>query len=40
LATGSYDGVARVWNWKGELVASLDKHRGIILKLSKKNHFI
>jgi WD40 repeat protein len=31
LATGSYDGLARVWNLKGELVATLDRHRGRLL---------
>jgi transducin (beta)-like 1 len=33
LATGSYDGLARVWNDKGELKATLNKHKGPIFSL-------
>eukprot|EP01112_Ceratiomyxa_fruticulosa_P010166 TRINITY_DN2682_c0_g1_i1.p1 TRINITY_DN2682_c0_g1~~TRINITY_DN2682_c0_g1_i1.p1 ORF type:complete len:495 (+),score=85.03 TRINITY_DN2682_c0_g1_i1:259-1743(+) len=33
LATGSYDGLARIWNSKGELVNTLAKHQGPIFSL-------
>ena len=33
LATGSYDGLARVWDTEGNLVNSLDKHKGPIFSL-------
>lgn len=33
LATGSYDGLARVWSKDGELVHSLDEHKGPIFSL-------
>ena len=33
LATGSYDGIARVWNGEGELLFSLDAHEGPIFSL-------
>jgi len=42
LATGSYDGVARVWTDKGQLKATLVKHRGPIfsLKWNKKGNLL
>jgi len=33
LATGTYDGVARVWSEAGELVKTLDRHEGPVLAL-------
>ena len=33
LATGSYDGQARVWDLQGELVQTLSKHSGPIFSL-------
>ncbi|KAL9648122.1 hypothetical protein ABK040_007487 [Willaertia magna] len=33
LATGSYDGKARIWTDKGELKCTLDQHRGPIFSL-------
>ena len=42
LATGSYDGLARVWDTEGNLVNSLDKHKGPIfsLKWNKKGDYL
>jgi len=42
LATGSYDGLARVWTNKGELTATLNKHQGPIfsLKWNKKGDYL
>ena len=42
LATGSYDGVARVWKRSGELVHTLRTHRGPIfsLKWNKRGNFL
>lgn len=42
LATGSYDGQARIWNRNGELVSTLNKHKGPIfsLKWNKKGDYI
>lgn len=42
LATGSYDGLARVWTNKGELAATLNKHQGPIfsLKWNKKGDYL
>jgi transducin (beta)-like 1 len=42
LATGSYDGLARIWTSKGELVATLNKHQGPIfsLKWNKKGDYL
>eukprot|EP00529_Nitzschia_sp_RCC80_P041580 CAMPEP_0113479668 /NCGR_PEP_ID=MMETSP0014_2-20120614/21448_1 /TAXON_ID=2857 /ORGANISM="Nitzschia sp." /LENGTH=884 /DNA_ID=CAMNT_0000373013 /DNA_START=383 /DNA_END=3037 /DNA_ORIENTATION=+ /assembly_acc=CAM_ASM_000159 len=42
LATGSYDGVARVWNLDGALVHTLRGHKGPIfsLKWNKKGNFL
>ncbi|MCD7470778.1 hypothetical protein HAX54_010888 [Datura stramonium] len=42
LATGSYDGQARIWNRAGELVSSLNKHKGPIfsLKWNKKGDYL
>ena len=42
LATGSYDGVARVWSRSGELIQTLKGHRGPIfsLKWNKKGNFL
>jgi transducin (beta)-like 1 len=42
LATGSYDGVARVWNRNGDLVYTLRKHNGPIfsLKWNKKGNYL
>lgn len=33
LATGSYDGLARVWSDRGELKTVLNKHKGPIFSL-------
>eukprot|EP00898_Chlorokybus_atmophyticus_P004576 jgi/Chlat1/5119/Chrsp33S05027 len=33
LATGSYDGQARIWNREGDLKATLNKHKGPIFSL-------
>jgi len=33
LATGSYDGMARIWSEKGQLVTTLQKHKGPIFSL-------
>ena len=33
LATGSYDGLARIWTDKGELKTTLNKHKGPIFSL-------
>lgn len=42
LATGSYDGVARVWRRSGELMFILKRHRGPIfsLKWNKRGNFL
>lgn len=42
LATGSYDGVARVWSRSGELIQTLKGHRGPIfsLKWNKRGNFL
>ncbi|EEF37441.1 WD40 repeat-containing protein HOS15 isoform X2 [Ricinus communis] len=42
LATGSYDGQARIWNTSGELKTTLSKHKGPIfsLKWNKKGDFL
>ncbi|CAN6541913.1 unnamed protein product [Malus baccata var. baccata] len=42
LATGSYDGQARIWNTKGELISTLSKHKGPIfsLKWNKKGDYL
>ncbi|PSS21253.1 F-box-like/WD repeat-containing protein [Actinidia chinensis var. chinensis] len=42
LATGSYDGQARIWSTNGELKSILNKHKGPIfsLKWSKKGDYI
>lgn len=42
LATGSYDGQARIWDTEGNLVNSLNKHKGPIfsLKWNKKGDFL
>uniref|UniRef100_A0A251JIE6 Uncharacterized protein n=1 Tax=Manihot esculenta TaxID=3983 RepID=A0A251JIE6_MANES len=42
LATGSYDGQARIWNTNGELKTTLSKHKGPIfsLKWNKKGDFL
>jgi transducin (beta)-like 1 len=42
LATGSYDGVARVWSRNGELIQTLKGHRGPIfsLKWNKRGNFL
>jgi len=42
LATGSYDGVARVWARNGSLLHTLKKHRGPIfsLKWNRKGNFL
>eukprot|EP01129_Flabellula_baltica_P009476 TRINITY_DN3877_c0_g1_i2.p1 TRINITY_DN3877_c0_g1~~TRINITY_DN3877_c0_g1_i2.p1 ORF type:complete len:389 (-),score=74.55 TRINITY_DN3877_c0_g1_i2:268-1434(-) len=42
LATGSYDGVARIWDWRGDLILSLKKHKGSIfsLKWSPDNQYL
>ncbi|XP_068335753.1 WD40 repeat-containing protein HOS15-like isoform X3 [Pyrus communis] len=42
LATGSYDGQARIWSTKGELISTLSKHKGPIfsLKWNKKGDYL
>nr|GMD99428.1 F-box-like/WD repeat-containing protein TBL1X isoform X2 [Ipomoea batatas] len=42
LATGSYDGQARIWNRDGELISTLNKHKGPIfsLKWNKKGDYL
>ncbi|KAK6115968.1 hypothetical protein DH2020_008237 [Rehmannia glutinosa] len=42
LATGSYDGQARIWNRDGDLVSTLNRHKGPIfsLKWNKKGDFL
>ncbi|CAH9077892.1 unnamed protein product [Cuscuta epithymum] len=42
LATGSYDGQARIWNRDGELMSTLTKHKGPIfsLKWNKKGDYL
>ncbi|XAR61937.1 hypothetical protein NMG60_11016493 [Bertholletia excelsa] len=42
LATGSYDGQARIWNRDGDLTATLNKHKGPIfsLKWNKKGDYL
>ena len=42
LATGSYDGQARIWGKDGEMKAVLDKHKGPIfsLKWNKKGNYV
>ncbi|KAL9172326.1 hypothetical protein ABFS82_03G038400 [Erythranthe guttata] len=42
LATGSYDGQARIWSRTGELISTLNKHKGPIfsLKWNKKGDFL
>ncbi|KAJ9560139.1 hypothetical protein OSB04_005299 [Centaurea solstitialis] len=42
LATGSYDGQARLWSKEGELVSTLTKHKGPIfsLKWNKKGDYL
>nr|XP_043636512.1 WD40 repeat-containing protein HOS15 isoform X2 [Erigeron canadensis] len=42
LATGSYDGQARIWTKDGELVSTLTKHKGPIfsLKWNKKGDYL
>ncbi|CAI0406241.1 unnamed protein product [Linum tenue] len=42
LATGSYDGQARIWSTNGELKSTLSKHKGPIfsLKWNKKGDFL
>lgn len=42
LATGSYDGFARIWNTDGHLVSTLGQHKGPIfaLKWNKKGNYI
>mmetsp|Transcript_13257 Transcript_13257/g.22832 ORF Transcript_13257/g.22832 Transcript_13257/m.22832 type:complete len:513 (+) Transcript_13257:98-1636(+) len=42
LATGSYDGQARIWNYTGELKSTLNKHKGPIfsLKWNKKGDLL
>ncbi|XP_058221156.1 WD40 repeat-containing protein HOS15 [Rhododendron vialii] len=42
LATGSYDGQARIWNTDGELMTTLNKHKGPIfsLKWNKKGDYL
>ncbi|GFQ01534.1 F-box-like/WD repeat-containing protein tbl1xr1 [Phtheirospermum japonicum] len=42
LATGSYDGQARIWRRDGELISTLNKHKGPIfsLKWNKKGDFL
>jgi transducin (beta)-like 1 len=33
LATGSYDGKARIWSEEGELIKVLDHHKGPVFSL-------
>ena len=42
LATGSYDGFARIWSTEGRLVSTLGQHKGPIfaLKWNKKGNYI
>ncbi|XP_070672148.1 WD40 repeat-containing protein HOS15 isoform X2 [Malus domestica] len=42
LATGSYDGQARIWGTNGELISTLSKHKGPIfsLKWNKKGDYL
>lgn len=42
LATGSYDGYARIWSTDGKLVSTLGQHKGPIfaLKWNKKGNYI
>lgn len=42
LATGSYDGFARIWSTDGKLVSTLGQHNGPIfaLKWNKKGNYI
>lgn len=42
LATGSYDGKARIWTDEGVLLRTLDKHKGPIfsLKWNKKGDYL
>jgi transducin (beta)-like 1 len=42
LATGSYDGYARIWSSDGNLVSTLGQHKGPIfaLKWNKKGNYI
>jgi transducin (beta)-like 1 len=42
LATGSYDGYARIWSTNGMLRSTLGQHKGPIfaLKWNKKGNFI
>ena len=42
LATGSYDGYARIWATNGNLRSTLGQHKGPIfaLKWNKKGNFI
>uniref|UniRef100_A0A6G1S756 F-box-like/WD repeat-containing protein TBL1XR1 n=1 Tax=Aceria tosichella TaxID=561515 RepID=A0A6G1S756_9ACAR len=42
LATGSYDGFARIWSSEGELVSTLGQHKGPIfaLKWNKRGNYI
>ncbi|KAK6160643.1 hypothetical protein DH2020_004024 [Rehmannia glutinosa] len=42
LATGSYDGQARIWSRDGELISTLNRHKGPIfsLKWNKKGDFL
>ena len=42
LATGSYDGYARIWTTDGRLASTLGQHKGPIfaLKWNKKGNYI
>ncbi len=42
LATGSYDGFARIWSTSGKLEKTLGQHKGPIfaLKWNKSGHYI
>ena len=42
LATGSYDGYARIWSTNGNLKSTLGQHKGPIfaLKWNKKGNYI
>ncbi|KAG9135229.1 hypothetical protein Leryth_013499 [Lithospermum erythrorhizon] len=42
LATGSYDGLARIWNREGELISILNKHKGPVFSLrwNKKGDYL